>query len=328
MVVRSVHGDVLVLVLVERGHERLEVLLAADFAHVLGREVGVHAGAVPVDVLAERLAVEVHIHAVLLAQADQEVAGHPDLVGRALGALAEHLEFPLALGHLGVDAFVVDAGVQAELEMRVDDLTGDAADVLVADAGVVLALRGREAAAGREAEGHAVLVEEVFLLEAEPGAGVVEDGGTGVRRMRGDAIGHHDLAHHQHAVLLGAVGVDRDRLEQAVGAAAFGLPRRAAVEAPVGQLLQLREAVVFLDLGLAAEVGDGVVPVQPDVFQFVFRHVSGVCCCSAMSAPDPSGPYDTLSGYGQQRPADPKSRQGASRPRHPRLAPRKKRLPP
>ena len=50
MVVRAVDGDVLVLVLVERGHERFEVFLAADFAHVFGREVAVHAGAVPVDI--------------------------------------------------------------------------------------------------------------------------------------------------------------------------------------------------------------------------------------------------------------------------------------
>jgi hypothetical protein len=79
----------------------------------------VHAGAVPVHVLAERLAVPVHVHAVLFAEAQQEVAGDPDLVSGGLGALAEDLELPLALGHFGVDALVVDAGVEAEVEMRV-----------------------------------------------------------------------------------------------------------------------------------------------------------------------------------------------------------------
>jgi hypothetical protein len=54
-------------VLLERFHERLEVLLAADFAHVLGREVGVHAGAVPVAL--DRLAVVLDVDAVLLAEA-------------------------------------------------------------------------------------------------------------------------------------------------------------------------------------------------------------------------------------------------------------------
>ena len=93
---------------------RLEILLAAGLAHVGGREVGVHARAVPVGV-AERLAVELDVDAVFLGQPQQQVARHPDFVGGLLGALAEDLEFPLALRHFGIDAFVVDAGGEAEL---------------------------------------------------------------------------------------------------------------------------------------------------------------------------------------------------------------------
>ena len=81
-----------------------------------------HAGAVPVDVRAQWLAVEVDVHAVALAEAQQEVAGDPYLVRRLLRALAEDLELPLALGHLGVDALVVDACLEAEIEVLVDDL--------------------------------------------------------------------------------------------------------------------------------------------------------------------------------------------------------------
>ncbi len=69
---------------------------------------------------------ELDVDAVLLGEAQHQVAGHPHLVGGLLGALAEDLEFPLALRHLGVDAFVVDAGGEAEVEMLLDDLAGDA----------------------------------------------------------------------------------------------------------------------------------------------------------------------------------------------------------
>ena len=108
VVIRAIHGDVLVLVFVECRHERLKVSLSADFAHVLGREVGVHAGAVPVHIEPERFAVPHDVHTIGLAEAEEDVARHPDFIGGFLGALAEDLEFPLALRHLGVDALEID----------------------------------------------------------------------------------------------------------------------------------------------------------------------------------------------------------------------------
>src|SRR3954447_5901674 len=125
---------------------------------------------------------EVDVHAVALAESEHQIARDPELVGGPLRALAEDLELPLALRDLGVDPLEVDAGSQAQVDVRVDDLARDVADVLVPDARVVLALGCGEALA-REPERDAVAVEEVLLLEPEPRARVVRDGGAGVRRM-------------------------------------------------------------------------------------------------------------------------------------------------
>ena len=276
VIVRSVNGDVLVLVFIKGRHELLEVLFAADFTHVLRREVRMHARAVPVHILAERFAVEVDVHTVFFAKAQQEVAGHPDLVSGGLGTFAEDLEFPLALRHFRVDAFVVDAGVQAEVEMGVYDLTGDTTDIPVADAGIVFALRGREAAALREAQWSAVFVEKIFLLEPKPGARIIVDCRTTIARVRGLAIRHHDLAHDEDAILLGGIGEDGDGLEHAIGIMPFRLPGRTPVKAPHREFSEIRKGVKFFDLGFAAKVGDGLITVEPDIFQFVFCHVRGL----------------------------------------------------
>ena len=270
VVVRTVNVDVLFPVLGKSGHEGFEIFLAANFAHELGGEVAMHARTVPVGV-AERLAMEFDVDAVLFAKTQQQVTGDPDLVGGALGALAEYLEFPLALGHFGIDAFVVDAGFEAEIEVLFNDFAGNRTDILEADAGVIRTLRSR-VTLFREAERAAVLVEEVFLLETEPCIFVVEDGCAAVRRMRGDAIGHHDFAHDECTIGAGRVGIDRDGLQHAIRRVAFGLLRGRAIKAPKRQLLECGEFVEFLDLGLAAQVGDRLVSVQPDVLEFELSH--------------------------------------------------------
>ncbi len=172
---------------------------------------------------------------------------------------------------------MVDAGREAQVEVRVDDLAGDVAHVLIADARVVFTLRRREAAAGREAERRPILVEEVFLFVAEPRVRVIEDRGPAVGRVR-LAIGQHDLAHDEDAVGLGGIGVNRDGLEHAVRGVPFGLPRGTAVEAPHRELFQLGKCAEFLDLRFAPEVGHGLVTVEPDIFQFVLRHEWFVVC--------------------------------------------------
>ncbi len=234
LVLRAVGCDVFFHVLFELVHELLEVFLAARLTEDFGGEVAVHAGSVPVAL--EGLAVPVDVDAVFLADAEEQVAGDPDLVGGGAGALAEDLEFPLALGDLGVDALVIDACVQAGVDVLLDDGTGDVTDVLVADAGVVFTLWLGEAVLG-PTEGTSFLDEEVFLFEAEPGVGVIDHGGAGVRGVR-LAVGEHNLTHDEEAVPARVVGIECDRLEHAVGVAAFGLLGRGAVEAPHRAVLE------------------------------------------------------------------------------------------
>ena len=213
VIVRTVYVDVRGDVVLECLHEGFEVFLAANFAKVLGGEVGVHAGAVPVAL--DGLAIEDEIHFVLLAETHHQVASHPGVVGGLLGALGEDLELPLALGHLGIDAFVIDAGGKTEFEVLIDNLTGNAAHVLVADAAVVGTLRSGGMTVLREAERTAVLVKEVLLFEADPEVWIVFDGGAGVGGV-GGAIRMHDFAQNEVAVFAGGVWIESHRLQNAV----------------------------------------------------------------------------------------------------------------
>src|SRR5205085_3808503 len=270
VVVGAVDGDVVFLVGIEGRHQRREVLLAAGLAHVPRREVRVQSGPVPVELGAERLAVPVDVDAVALAEPHQQVARDPEVVGGALRALAEDLELPLPLRDLGVDPLEVDPGREAEVDVLVDDPPREVANVLVADAGVVLAL-GRGEALLRKPERGAVPVEEVLLLEAEPRARVVRDRCAAVRWMRRPIREQH-FAHDEECVLAGGVGEQRDRLQEAVRARAIRLPRRAAVEGPERQVIERRRAGERDDLRLAAQVWRRLVSVEPDVLELELGH--------------------------------------------------------
>ena len=160
---------------------------------------------------------------------------------------------------------MVDAGIDTEIEVLVDNLTGDVATRIVADPGVVHALGSGISILG-EAERAAVLVEKIFLLEAEPSAGIIEDGRAGVGGV-GREIGVENFTQDDGAVALGGVRIDRDRFQHAVGAVTLGLTGGAAVESPVGYVVELGEFVVILDQCFAAQVGDGLVTVEPNIFQ-------------------------------------------------------------
>jgi glutamate synthase domain-containing protein 2 len=108
---------------------------------------------------------EVHIHSILLAQANKDVAGDPDFIGGAFGAFAEDLEFPLTLGHLGVDAFVVDAGVEADVEVLLDGGIRRGSDVVKAVAlGARAVMIGRAYLWGLAAAGQAGVENVLDIL--------------------------------------------------------------------------------------------------------------------------------------------------------------------
>ncbi len=162
-------------------------------------------------------------------------------------------------------------GLEAQVEVGVDDLAGDVADVLVADARVVLALRGREArrsgirAAGRPGRGSTPARSRTRC----PGSS-----GIVARLLLGCGVPSGSSTSHMTSTPFSRAGSGKrsDRLEHAVRAPALGLARRAAVEAPQGELLEGREGAELLHLRLAAQVRDRLVAVEPDVFELVLAH--------------------------------------------------------
>ena len=188
------------------------------------------------------------------------------LEGKLKSLDAEIKEAELNLEHAKTQTMID----QAEVEVFFNDLTGDVADVLVANAGVVGALGSWIATFG-EAERTAVLVEEIFLLKSKPGTCVVKDGGAVIGDVR-SAVSIHNFTHDQHAVLASAVRIHGHGLEHAVGTASWGLLRGTAVEAPEGKFFKRREAAVFFDLSFAAQIRHRSVTVEPEVFEFVFSH--------------------------------------------------------
>ena len=76
-----------------------------------------------------------------------------------------------------------NAGVETQVEMFVDNVTGKLSNVRITYACVVLTLRRRKPVIG-ESERSAVLIEEILLLEAEPGVGVIKNCRPRIARVR------------------------------------------------------------------------------------------------------------------------------------------------
>ncbi len=269
IVVGTVNVDVFLDPRLESLTDRFVHVLAAAGPQGRVAEVRVHAAAVPVTL--DRLGLVIDRQAVILGGAVQQVTGDPDLVAGFLGTLGKDLELPLTHHHFGVDAFDVQAGLQAQFQVFFDDFTSDS--TTATDAAVVRALR-----AGITFGGEAQrlvrfrIPQRVFLFETEPEiVVVVVDRAAAVGAVRG-SVGVQDFAHHQETGADAArIGNDVNGFEQQVRRATIGLFGAASVEAPNLRVFQLATEIVF-DLGLAAKRLGRLIAIQPDVFQLALGH--------------------------------------------------------
>ncbi len=204
------------------------------------------------------------------AHAVQQPAREPQLIADLGGVQRPDLEFPLAGHDLGVDPGDLESGLQAGIEMRLDDLTAE--DLIRADAAVVAAL-GRREAAVRKPEGPRAAEERVFLLDAEPRVERRETQchvGVRAAHVRGVRLPahEHDLAQHQEIVpAADRIRAREYRLEDAVRAVARRLLRARSVESPDRWLLALRH-----DLRLRTQLLRRLRAVDPDVFGPINAH--------------------------------------------------------
>jgi hypothetical protein len=90
--------------------------------------------------------------------------------------------------------------------------------------------------------------------------------------VRSFVVGHQDFAHDESAIGASGILEDGHWLEDAIGAASFGLAGGAAIEAPIREFFEFGETGELFDLSFAAEVRDGFVTVEPNVFELIFRH--------------------------------------------------------
>lgn len=123
VIVLSVDGNVLIVPLAEFLNGSLNNLDSSGFTHGLGAEVGVTTSTVPVTL--ERFGVEGNLDAPLLSNADEEVAGHPEMVTHGDTLTRADLEFPLRRHDFGINARNVDASVETSAVVCFDKITSE-----------------------------------------------------------------------------------------------------------------------------------------------------------------------------------------------------------
>ena len=159
--------------------------------HLLGGEVGVHTGTVPVTL--HGLGVDGDLDTKVLSNTGEEETGNPKLVTHCDTLARTDLVLPLGGHDLGVGTRDVDSGVETGLVVGLNDVTHN--NLASTNTTVVRTLGGRETALG-PAERSVIKVEEsVLLLETKP------------RLVLGVSL-HHLLALMTEVELVGgAIGV-------------------------------------------------------------------------------------------------------------------------
>lgn len=258
LVALTVDGNVLQVAALELLDGGLNVLHATLLTHLLGREVGVETGTVPVT--GHGLGVDRDLGAELLSDAVEEETGEPEVVTHLNTLAGADLELPLGGHDLGVGTGDLDASVQAlhllesvqcyslwkcgfthGLVVSLDDISLD--DLASTNTTVVRTLGSGETSGG-PAEGAVVEVEEsVLLLKTEPGlvssVGLHQLGGlVSVVELVGGAIGHPALGEDQNVVVQAErIREDGDGAQVDIRVVAGSLASRGTVKVPDGQVL-------------------------------------------------------------------------------------------
>lgn len=163
-VVRAVDGDVLLVTLGELLESSFDVLHTALLTHLLGGDVGVETGTVPVTW--DWLGVEGDLDTEFFSDTVEEVTGTPEVVTHLDTLAGTDLEFPLRWKNLSVDTRDLDASVQAGLVMSLDNIT--AVDIASTDGTVVWTLWTWETTLGPAIWPTVGIEESVLLLKTEP----------------------------------------------------------------------------------------------------------------------------------------------------------------
>jgi hypothetical protein len=240
LVTLAVDGNVLLVAALELLDGSLDVLHATLLAHLLGGEVAVQTGTVPVT--GDGLGVDGDLGAKVLGDAVEEEAGGPEVVTHLDALAGADLELPLGRHDLGVSAGDVDAGVQAGLVVSVDNVALD--DLASAYTAVVGALGSRETTRGPAVRPIVGVEEGVLLLKTEPGLAVsvqLHDllALMAVVELVGGAVGVPALGEDDDiGGTAERIGEDGDGPQVDVGVVTGGLAGGRAVKVPDGELIR------------------------------------------------------------------------------------------